>query len=194
MRARVLAGTAIGIAGAAALMLGGCHKKDDVDLRNATMAQVQERVAATAVKPQPGRWEAAMKIENLEMPNLPPEARQMLDQRMKATHTSVTCLTAEQAAKPETSFLRDTIKGCTYDHFKMSDGRLDAQLSCAMGPRHQTMAISGTYASDSYAMTMTTKGEAQRGMPVAMTMSVNARRTGACDGREDAGRAIPPPS
>lgn len=169
---------------ALASALGACHKAEKIEARNATVAEVREKVAASGIKPKPGRWEAAMTIDRLDIPNVPPEARRMLDARLKAVHTTVSCLTPEKAAKPDASFFQNSVKGCTYDRFSMVDGKISAQVSCARGPQHQTMTMDGAYAPDSYRMAVTTKGEAQPGMAVTMEMTVSAKRVGACKGDE----------
>ena len=163
-----------------ALSLGGCKKKDSVEANNASVQSVADKVAASGIKPKAGQWESTVKIDKMEIAGMPPQAKAMMQQRIGQTHTASSCLTPEQANKPDTSFFQQASKDCTYDHFSMTDGKIDAKMICKRGAASQTMLMTGTYTEESYNIAINTQGEAQPGMPMTMAMTVASRRTGEC--------------
>src|SRR3954468_22353857 len=87
------------VAALAALSLAGC-KKDSVVAKNESAESVANKVAASDIKLQPGRWESTMKFEKLDMPNMAPQAKAMMEKQMGISQTFATCLTSEQANQP----------------------------------------------------------------------------------------------
>jgi len=168
------------------LSAGGCGKKDSVEAKNESVESVAEKVAKSGlgIKPRAGRWESSVKLEKLEMPNLPPEAKAAMQKQMGTAQSFASCLTPAEAEKPEAGFFQKGASGCTYDRFAMSDGKIDAVMSCNHGGQTQKMAMSGTYGEESYNITVNTNGGAQSGMPMSMTMSIASRRVGECLGNE----------
>lgn len=169
-----------------ALALAGCDSKDSVVAKDESVASVAEKVAASDLKPKPGRWESTMKVDAIDIPGMPPQAKEAMGRQFASTGQGfATCLTPEQASKPEGDFFRHGAAGCTYDRFVMSDGRIDAEMTCKNdGGGTMKMTLAGTYAEESYSVAMTSQGEMQPGMPMTMKMTVNSRRTGDCNGTE----------
>jgi hypothetical protein len=172
--------------------LAACHSQPSVSADNASMSEVQTKVAAATGNSQlisPGRWEATATVHAMTIPGLPPAAQAELAKRQNTPHTSVSCITPEQI-KANKAFMAgsDMDKACKYDHFSMSGGKIDATMSCNRDGATSTATMSGTYAPDTYHMDMTTKAQPPAGSPTgAMTMSVSvdAKRVGACRGGED---------
>ena len=88
------------LAAACSVALAGCNKSPKIDEKNATPAEVAQKVRDTGVDQgmvQPGLWESKVTIEKFEMPGMPPE----MASRMKAMmaqnqgHDFQSCLTAE---------------------------------------------------------------------------------------------------
>jgi hypothetical protein len=169
---------------AAALSLGGCKKKDSVEANNASVQSVADKVAASGIKPKAGQWVSTVKIDKMDIAGMPPQAKAMMQQRIGQARTATSCLTPEQANKPDASFFQQASKDCSYDHFSMTDGKIDAKMTCKHGAASQTMLMSGTYSEESYNIAINTQGEAQPGMPMTMAMSVASKRTGECTGKE----------
>jgi hypothetical protein len=168
----------------AALSLAGC-KKAGIDEKNASPEEVAKKVGASEVRPQPGRWEVAITMDAMDMPNLPEQARAAMRQSAKRTQTAASCLTPEQAAKPDARFFQQTAKGCTYDHFTMSGGKIDARMICKGEAHNQVMTMTGSYTPTSYDLKVAADGAMAPGQPMSMRMSMKARRVGECTGKED---------
>jgi hypothetical protein len=167
----------------AVLVLAACDKAE-VKAENESAESVARKVADAQIRLEPGRWESTMTLEKIEIGNLPAEAQAAMNEQKGKAQTFSTCLTPEQAAKPDASFFQNGAAGCTYDHFTMAGGQIDAEMTCkpGSGPTHMTMQ--GTYGSDQYSMRMQSEGEMQPGVPMKMAMSIASRRTGDCTGKE----------
>jgi hypothetical protein len=175
------------LAAACAVALAGCNKSPKIDEKNATPAEVAQKVRDTGVEQsmvQPGLWESKVTIEKFEMPGMPPE----MASRMKAmmaqnqAHDFQSCLTAEDVKQPKEDFFAGKDNQCRYEHFKMGGGKIDAVMHCGKNAGAGTMRMAGTYSPDSYQMQMATEvessDEATRAMQ--MQMRVEARRVGEC--------------
>jgi hypothetical protein len=175
---------ALSFALVAALAAAGCSKPA-VEAENESVAEVAKKVDDSAqIRLSPGRWEATMKLESMEMPGMDDQARAAIENQAGMAQTFASCLTPEQAAAPSADFFRKAAEGCTYDHFTMTGGKVDAQMSCLPGKGPARMTMQGTYAPEQYDMAIQTDGEMQPGMAMKMAMSVSARRTGPCTGKE----------
>ena len=69
---------------------------------------------------------------------------------------------------------------CTYDHFEMAHGVIDAKMSCTSEAGPRTMTMKGTYSGDSYQMEMASTGQGEGPAGMSMKMQMSAKRTGAC--------------
>jgi hypothetical protein len=165
------------------LALAGCHSGPSVDAKNATPEDVAKKVASSGLHLDPGRWEATAEVQKFDMPGMTPQMRDTVSKSMKKT-TFASCLTPEQAAKPDAGFFESKNTACKFDTFKMADGKIDAKMTCSDHDAKQTMIMSGTYSANSYDMHMDMNGSNQGG---TMSMSVNtsAKRVGACKGNEN---------
>jgi len=173
----------LAVALAAGAALGGCHKSPQIDAKNATPAQVQKQLAQTDIRPRPGRWQQSVKIEAIEMPNMPPEAKAAMARATDMTHTGYTCLTPEQAAKPDASFFQQAAKNCTYDHFTMGGGQLDAKMTCTTGGQQQVSTMKGSYGRDTYDMLVEMQSQ-MMGQPIHTRLSLKMNRVGDCTGKD----------
>lgn len=168
----------------ALLSLGAC-KKEGVVAKDESVESVAKKVAASEVKPRPGRWESSMKLARMDMPGMPPQMKEAMSKRMGTAQTFATCLTPEEAAKPEAGFFQKGASGCKYDHFVMSGGRIDAAMTCERQGRGMKATMQGSYGEDVYDITVKSQTEMQPGVPMAMEMSIASRRTGDCNGTEE---------
>ena len=176
---------AVVVAGAAALT--ACNKSGEVHERNASVEQVANAVsrsaAANDILLRAGEWKVSGTLEELNIPNMPPEAQSEMKRAMGQQHdmTYQYCLTPEQAKKPGGKFFnRQASKNCRYDHFTMGGGKIDALMRCAAPEGSMEMTIAGTYAADSYStqVAMNMVGGRQGGM--SMKMRSQAERVGEC--------------
>ena len=156
---------------AAILLLASCGQAEEK--RQQSAEEVAKEMSA--VKLEPGQWEATNEILSAEAPGLPPEAlRQMVGQKTTVSN----CVTPEQAAKPSANFLAaQKDSNCTYQDFSMEGGRMKGTMSCtAQGmPGKMVMNMEGKYGPQSYDMNMDMQAG---GMPGGMNMKVKARTTG----------------
>ncbi len=177
---------ALGAAAFAAFAVAGCSSKDDVIVaENESVEEVAAKVAKADIRPAPGRWESKMTIDKIEMPGLPPEVQGMMKKQMGKVQTSISCLTKEEAEKVDGEFFKPGDQsGCKYNKFVMGGGKVEADMTCEQGPVTQNMKMSGTYGEDAYVMQVSANGKTQ-GQPMSMAMTVESRRVGECDGKED---------
>lgn len=192
-RAGAEAMKAAGIAGALAgvLALAGCNRAPTVTATNEKPSAVASKVAAASAQSgparfEPGQWETRVAIARMDLPGLPPEAQKMMQQSLGKPRTVSSCLTPEQAARPDSKFFGQADKACTYDHFTMGDGRIDATITCTTPAGRQTMTMAGTYAPDSYDATMQMQGEGPGGRSMSMDMTISSHRVGACTDKDPA--------
>jgi hypothetical protein len=167
-----------------ALALSACGSETSVDAKNESVESVANKVAASGMNPRPGRWQASLKIDSMEMPGMPAAAKQAMNKSLGAAQNYFTCLTPEQANRPNAEFFQKTAKNCKYDHFTMADGKIDAAMTCDAGGNATKMAMLGSYSGDVYDLKVTSQGEMQKGMPMNMAMSITSRRVGECNGTE----------
>jgi hypothetical protein len=170
---------------AAAAALAGCSKQPDVDAKNASVEEVQKQVSKSDIRPRPGRWRQEVRIESIDMPNMPVEMKAQMANQAKMVHAGYTCLTPEQAEKPDASFFQQAAKGCTYDHFRMADGTLDAKMTCTVGETEQVSTMKGTFGPESYDLKIDMRSPVM-GQSMHSVLSLKMTRVGECTGDEDA--------
>lgn len=183
---RALAITALGLLAAA------CNREADVDVKNASVAEVAAEVRKAGAGEsfvRPGLWESKITIEQLDMPGMPPDTagkmKEMMAQNQPKSHRN--CLTPEDVKQPKEDFFAGQNKGCRYDRFTMGDGKIDAVMRCDGEQATQVMEMAGTYSPDAYQMQMSNKIEAAaKGAEgsMAMRMRIDSKRIGECSGKE----------
>lgn len=138
-----------------------------------------------------GNWKTEATLVRLNIEGLPPGAEQqvaaMKDQmsaRMKNQMGREECVTAEQAAKENTS--RDFLKGissggqCELTTDKVGGGTMDIAGTCTMGPSKLDITMKGTTSAEKIDAVVTMKGDAPGGPKLDMELKVSARHTGDC--------------
>lgn len=165
--------------------LAACDGREKVEATNESAEAVAKKVAAADIRPDPGRWESTVKAVKIDMPGMPPEMRGMMEKAMGRQTTFATCLTAEEAAQPNSDFFGQKSDSCTYEHFRMAAGTIDAKLTCKADGASQTIAMTGTYAPDSYDMKMDMVATGGRQGQITMNMAVASKRVGECTGKEE---------
>jgi hypothetical protein len=169
------------------ICLAACDSGPDVDAKNAKPSEVAEQMrdaVAGETFVRPGKWLSTVTIEEMSMPGMPPELSARMKETMAKQRQVESCLTPEEAKRPKGDFFAAD-KSCTYDHFTLGGGKIDAAMRCSNGGVAQSMTMQGSYTPDQYQMAMATKLEGkgpQAGM--VMRMRVNAKRVGDCDGSE----------
>ena len=173
------------------LALAGCNKSPQVHEKNASVEKVANAVSTSGVANnlylQAGEWKVDATVEDMQIPGLPPEAQSQMKQVMgERGNTSYQyCLTAEQAKKPGGKFFnRQADRNCRYDHFNMGGGKIDAVMRCAAPQGSMSMAINGTYSTDSYSTHVSMSMEGAQKM--TMKMRSEAHRIGECTPEDEA--------
>jgi predicted small lipoprotein YifL len=170
--------------------LAACGSDPEVKADNAKPSEGATKMREAAGKGsfvRPGKWEQTVSLLKMEAPGMPPEARQYMQRAMDKVQVHSVCLSKEQAEKPREDFFTGADKNCTYEHFNWGDGKIDLKLICKHQQATTTMAMAGTYTPDNYVLTMTsTNNAAGAAGDMVMTMKVDAKRVGDCDGKEQA--------
>lgn len=160
-------------------------KTGEVSLTNAAPSEVAKQArAAGPAHFSPGEWETRVEITDIDMPGVPPQVRDRMMGAMKAVRTVKTCVTAEQASKPQSDVLTGKTDGrCTYDSYDMADGRIDARMHCtAPQGGSMTQTIAGTFTETSFALASEMRSSGGPGGAGAMHMKAktSGSRLGDC--------------
>lgn len=165
------------------LLLSACGKNGEGDGKPMSAEDVAEKVKA--VKLTPGQWETTVEILDVKMEGLPPGAPKGMMNNMIGSKTTVkSCITPEQAEKPNADFLSaQKDANCSYSSFDMSGGLIKAAMICSgkNQPGKLQMSMTGKYGSNSYEMNQETNMSGfQQGMSMAMKSKVTGRHIGEC--------------
>ena len=180
---------AVILACASALVLTACNQGAEVREENASIAEVEERMAdagGPASFVRPGRWESKVTIEEMKIPGMSAEASRQMTGLQSQVQTSVSCLSEEDAKRPKEDFFTGDNKNCRYDRFTMADGKIDAVMKCTQEGKTHTMTMQGSYSPTTYNMQMSMQGEGEGASGMAMKMRVDAKHQGQCTGEEEA--------
>jgi len=171
-------------------VLAACNKGPDIDVKNASVGEVAEKARAAAAGARlvdPGRWETKVTLIQADMPNLPPQYAARIKETMAKVQgqTVATCLTAADLKKPTPEFLAAHTKNCRFDHYTMSGGKIDAQMTCT-APQGGSMSVAttGTFSPDSYETTTVMTMSGGPGGARTTKSHTEAHRVGECKGDE----------
>lgn len=166
------------LASAALLTLASCGKGEEKKGKQSAEEVAKEM---SAMKMEPGQWEATNEILSATAPGLPKTA---LDQMVGQKTVVSNCVTPEQAARPSASFLAaQKNSDCTYENFSMEGGKVTGTMSCKGGnmPGRMVMKMDGHYNARSYEMNMQmSASEMPQGMSMTLTARTTGRRIGDC--------------
>jgi hypothetical protein len=184
-----------------ALGLAACDREPEVNLTNATPAEVAKAMkdsGAQRAMVRPGKWSSTVAVVEMTSPGMPPVMQAMMKQRIGQPRTVEACLTPEQVDNPE-RMLGQIPASCRYERYVMGKGKLDGRLRCAADGADQEMSVSGTYSDDRYSLLIANRTTVapgargdQPGGTMSMKMKVDSRRLGECDGTETP--ALPAPA
>lgn len=169
------------------LGIAACHQAPTVSANNASAGEVAAKVAAAGGPSQmaPGHYDLNYKVTKVDVPAMPQAASGVMQSMGKGVAYQI-CMTPEEAAKPAASmFSGGAGMNCTYDHFSMSTGAMDAKMTCKQGPVVAVSSVKGSFAADGFHMDLTTdsKGVGPMGS-MTMAATIDAKRTGPCTGKE----------
>jgi hypothetical protein len=159
-------------------------KTGEVSLTNASPAEVaQQAQAAGTAHFTPGEWETTVEVTEMELPGMPARVQEQMKKSMMSTSKMVkSCMTPEQAAKPQAGVLTGkTDSRCTYKNFTMAGGRIDAAMVCTGEQGAQmTQTIAGTYTETSFALASSVDATGGPGGGMKMKARTSGRRIGEC--------------
>ncbi|MFM9827904.1 MAG: DUF3617 domain-containing protein [Sphingomonas sp.] len=171
--------------------LAGCNQAPSVVAANASIGDVATKVAEAAKRGSfvsPGHWQSTVHFDKMDVPGMPPELAERMNRGMARARTAESCLTAEQAQRPNGGFFNSQLaKSCTYDHFSMANGVIDAALKCTGAATKQAIVMKGTFSPDTYQVKMDSQITRTDGGPLGtmvVAMTIDAKRTGPCTGKE----------
>ena len=176
-----------------ALAIAACSSELEpgVEARNASVQEVAEQVRQAGDGEgdqfiQPGKWVSTVTFEEMTAPGMPPQAVEQMRSMMGEGQRYESCLTEEEAQKPNEEFFAGRNNQCRYERFTMRGGTIDATMRCAQGEISQVMRMEGSYSPGSYQIQMTTsfEGAPEPAAGMRMRMRVEAQRVGQCDGTE----------
>jgi len=175
------------------LPLAACNSGPSVTATNATQAEVQEKVAAASAASgtpmvEPGRWEGKVTMHDIDLPNMPAQAKAQMKAQMGQGQSFISCVTPEDVKEQKAFFTGDgNDKSCKYDRFVLAGGKVDGAMTCDHGGGNKMrMTMSGVYAPQSYRMDMSSRAEGTAPMgAMSMRMTVEAKRVGTCRGSKD---------
>lgn len=174
---------------AGAMLLAGCNSQPEVDVKNASVEEVANKVAEAGgeqIMFRPGLWQSKVTVEDVSIPGMPPEAQaQMKGFYAKMNNSIDSCLTPEEAKKPGGKFFAGKdADNCKYDHFTMKGGKIDAVMRCTgEGSGEMKMTIAGTYTPDS-STTHSDMEISSKDGTMRIKALTEAKRAGECTGKE----------
>jgi len=170
--------------------LAACDSSPTIEAKNASVAEVAEKVRDAGGTDQylrPGKWLSKATLEELSAPGMPAGMADNMKLSMANKPGTETCMSEADSKKPNADFFAGKSDNCRYDHFKMGDGKIDANMHCSAGGATQRMTMAGDYGPNEYHMAMTTQMEMPKSVAAAgmgsmtMKMRVEGKRIGDCD-------------
>jgi hypothetical protein len=167
------------------ILAAACNgpSSDSVVLTNASPEEVAQKAGAVApARLQPGQWETTVEIAQVDMPGMPAAVRDQMKSSTTQKQSVTTCITPEQAAKPQADVLAGNTGGrCTYRNYAMAGGKIDATLVCAGPGNGETVqTISGTFTETAFSVTSDLKTAGGPGETMSMKSKTSGRRIGEC--------------
>lgn len=176
----------IAILVAATALLAGCGDSGGADANGDGEITAEEMAAEAASGPsmqmEPGQWEMKMDFDQVDIPGLSADMKDMMMKQMSSGMTFNHCLTQDDVEKPNADFFGGDDNGdCTYQEFDRSGNTMKIRMTCTPDQGvTSTIAMDGEFSGDSFTMNMdnTTTGNPMGDMVMKGTMS--GRRIGDC--------------
>ncbi|MCW3836580.1 DUF3617 domain-containing protein [Sphingomonas canadensis] len=139
----------------AVLALAACNQGPSVSLTNASPEEVAAKSKEAGAAPQmkPGKWETKIEVLEFEMPgtdSMPKQlAAQIKERAMKPTTIS-SCMTEEDVKRP--NFGGKDESKCKFDKYEMSNGKIEAVMSCPGEGGEMKMVTNGSFEAETFAV------------------------------------------
>lgn len=136
-----------------------------------------EAAAPPAALPT-GQWELAREVVTLKALD---DGTPAIKAKAGDKSTSSVCVAPGETAKPKPELVGgNPADGCTYDSLYLSNGRINAALSCKPKAMKGKLfiAASGTYTADTMDLTLSSSTQLAGTGDVSVDEKISARRTG----------------
>jgi len=170
---------------AAAILLAACGGETDADGDGDISANEVAAEASGMVKPLPGQYRASLELLEFDAPNMPPEAKQQMQQIFSSglAEGNSFCMTEADVADggPE-QMVKNLAEGdCTMNSFNVSGNTVVADMQCP-GESGGTSKVrmEGQMRADGSTMTMDMEQDIAGMGATRMKMRVTSQRTGDC--------------
>ena len=163
--------------------------------QNASVAEVAEKVREARGSDEylrPGKWLSKATLEELSAPGMPAGMADQMKLTMASKPGSESCMTEDDVQEPNTDFFGGKNDQCRYDHFKMGDGKIDAQDALHRRRRHaaddddRRLWPRRISHGDDHEHGMPEPAAAAAHGSMTMKMRVEGKRIGDCDAGEAA--------
>ncbi|MGQ0661452.1 DUF3617 domain-containing protein [Sphingosinicella sp.] len=128
----------------------------------------------------PGLWEIRSAVTGARAPELPIVMR---DRLIGPRPTRRICITPEQAARADATFLAQRPGDCVQRGVTLEGGRLTGAMVCReRGLPPSVVALDGRYGPDRYVLRMEMTSPLPDGTVIALDVVTVGQRTGGCEG------------
>jgi len=170
---------------AAAILLAACGGDADADNDGEVSADEAAAEAEGLIQPKPGQYSTSLELLEFEAPNMPPEAKQQMQQIFSSglAEGNSFCLTEEDAAQngPE-EMVKNLAEGdCTMNSFNVSGQTIVADMQCpGEGGGTRSVRMEGQMGAEGSTMTMSMSQDVPNIGETSMKIRVTSERTGDC--------------
>ncbi len=167
-------------AGAAlCVLLAGCGGGDGETGHETSANEVAQQLSQLRI--EPGLWERSTEVLSVSAPGMP---REVASRTVGPRGGGRYCITPEQAARPNATFLAtQQNSNCSYRDFTMQGGRIAGTMTCTGGrvPGEVRTRMEGQYGPQSYDMRMHMRTDMESGEEMTTEIRVVGRRVGECE-------------
>lgn len=167
------------------LSLNGCNRGNESDLDGDGKVSSAERSQELAqdgyMQIQPGRWKTQFTFTEIDVPRLGKKEKADLLREVESGASGVSCLSAEEAAKPGADFFGGAgAEDCIYKKFDLAGNRAQMQVVCGMGSLGKAdMDLDGTIGDAQFDF----DAKLIVSVPLAGNIKLSGKMTGKHDGK-----------
>lgn len=175
----------IGLGLAALCALTSCDRGNESDIDGDGKISSAERAKEMAqdgyLQIQPGRWKTEFDFTEIDVPRLGKQEKEDLLREAEAGASGVSCLSAQEAAKPGADFFGGAgAEDCTYKKFDLAGNRAQMQVVCGMGSLGKAeMELDGTIGDTQFDFDT----KLLVSIPLAGKIKISGKMTGKHDGK-----------
>lgn len=170
----------------AALALSACSGSENADADgdgevSAQEMQAEAERAGGNIRPEPGKYSVTMDFVKAEIPDAPPEMKDMMGSMM--TNSFEYCLTPQEAEKGyEESLTEGQDESCSVEKFELEGGNIDMAMSCnAADQGDMNVTMTGNVTPDRSEINVVSKGTLAGMGDANIEMNMVQERIGECD-------------